>query len=211
MPVNHAQLERSALCDLLAERGPLAETLCEGWTTCDLAAHLLIRERRPDAALGILAAPLAAHGESVRQRAAQQPFEKIVELIRSGPPWYSVMHPGPIDRAANTLEYFVHHEDVRRAIDGWEPRVLSPGLEAELWKILCRMGKVLARKAPVGVILQAPNRVPVTVKSAASMVTLNGEVGELVMFLEGRQAHTRLEFDGKDSDIEQLKSASFGI
>jgi hypothetical protein len=36
--------ERLELCDLLLELGPDAPTLCEGWTTADLAAHLVLRE-----------------------------------------------------------------------------------------------------------------------------------------------------------------------
>ena len=50
-----AQLERGRLCDLLLEVGPDAPTLCEGWTAADLAAHLVIRERKPLAAPGIVA------------------------------------------------------------------------------------------------------------------------------------------------------------
>jgi uncharacterized protein (TIGR03083 family) len=44
-----ARAERAALCDLFDEVGPDAPTLCAGWTTRDLAAHLVIRERRADA------------------------------------------------------------------------------------------------------------------------------------------------------------------
>ena len=46
--------ERRELCDLLEEVGPDAPTLCEGWTTFDLAAHLAVRERDLRAAPGIL-------------------------------------------------------------------------------------------------------------------------------------------------------------
>ena len=50
-----AQLERGRLCDLLLVVGPDHPTLCEGWTTADLAAHLVIRERKPLAGPGIVA------------------------------------------------------------------------------------------------------------------------------------------------------------
>ena len=49
--MSFARDERIALCDLLDETGPEAPTLCEGWRTLDLAAHLVLREHRPDAAL----------------------------------------------------------------------------------------------------------------------------------------------------------------
>ncbi len=36
--------EREELCDLFLELGPEAATLCEGWTSTDLAAHLVLQE-----------------------------------------------------------------------------------------------------------------------------------------------------------------------
>ena len=51
--MSYSREERLALCALLDETGPDAPTLCEGWTTGDLAAHLVLRERRPDAAAGV--------------------------------------------------------------------------------------------------------------------------------------------------------------
>ena len=51
--MSYSREERRALCALLDETGPDAPTLCEGWTTGDLAAHLVLRERRPDAAAGV--------------------------------------------------------------------------------------------------------------------------------------------------------------
>ena len=47
-----AAAERAALLDLLERLGPDAPTLCEGWATHDLAAHLVVRERRPVAGPG---------------------------------------------------------------------------------------------------------------------------------------------------------------
>src|ERR1700754_3004842 len=38
--------ERQKLADLFASLGPDAPTMCTGWATRDLAAHLVIRERR---------------------------------------------------------------------------------------------------------------------------------------------------------------------
>ena len=47
--MSYSQEERLALCALLDKSGPDAPTLCEGWTTGDLAAHLVLREHRPAA------------------------------------------------------------------------------------------------------------------------------------------------------------------
>ena len=45
--MTYAQDERAALAALLHETGPDGPTLCEGWQTRDLVAHLVLRERRP--------------------------------------------------------------------------------------------------------------------------------------------------------------------
>jgi uncharacterized protein (TIGR03083 family) len=55
--VSYSRDERLALCTLLDKTGPDAPTLCEGWNTGDLAAHLVLRERRPDAAAGVIGSP----------------------------------------------------------------------------------------------------------------------------------------------------------
>src|SRR5215203_6407415 len=104
-----AQTERSALCDEFDRVGPDAPTLCEGWTTRDLAAHLVVRERRPDAAIGIVVPAFAGHGDAVRERYATRPYDELVGLVRDGPPRWNPTRLEALDRAANTIEYFVHH------------------------------------------------------------------------------------------------------
>ena len=60
--------------------------LCEGWTTRDLAAHLVVRERRPDALPGLMFGPLASHTARLQnQLAASTTWEDLVELLASGP------------------------------------------------------------------------------------------------------------------------------
>src|SRR3954465_12882993 len=108
---NWARSERHALCDLLIRTGPDAPTLCQGWTTGDLAAHLLMRERRPDAAPGIVVPLLGGHTARVPRRIARDTsFPRLVELLRQGPPaWSPFALPG-VEGSANMVEYFVHHE-----------------------------------------------------------------------------------------------------
>ena len=85
-----AQRERAALVDTLRRVGPDAPTLCEGWKTRDLAAHLMIREYRPDAAPGILIPLLASHTAKVQNKVAEQTgWEELVDKVASGPPIYS--------------------------------------------------------------------------------------------------------------------------
>ena len=151
--MSYSREERLALCALLDKTGPDAPTLCEGWTTGDLAAHLVLRERRPDAAAGVIGGPLAGYTARVQQRIrARTPFPDLVRIIRSGPPRLSVMALPGVDERANAVEFFVHHEDVRRAAPDWEPRALSDGESDMLWQRL-RMARFMLRKAPVGVEL----------------------------------------------------------
>ena len=73
------QNERRAMCDLLDELGPDRPTLCGEWSTRDLLAHLLVRERRPDASLGILVPAMAKRTERVMAEIASQSFPKMVD------------------------------------------------------------------------------------------------------------------------------------
>src|SRR5919112_5833467 len=125
-----ARDERRALCDTLLSTGPDAPTLCEGWTTRDLAAHLVLRDRRPDAELGRQVPFLAGHAAAVRDGVRGTEWTELVDLVRSGPPVWSPARLGRLDEAMNTAEMFVHHEDVRRAQPEWSPRSLPEGLEA---------------------------------------------------------------------------------
>lgn len=119
-----AQRERAALVDTMRGVGPDAPTLCEGWTTRDLAAHLVVREYRPDAAPGILIPFFASHTEKVQNEAAERTdWDELLTKVASGPPLYSPLKL--LDPVANVAEMFIHHEDVRRAQPDWEPRVLE--------------------------------------------------------------------------------------
>ena len=113
--VDLAKSERAAICDLLDQLGPEQPTLCDGWTTRDLTAHLVVREARPDASAGILVKPLEFWTEKVQNDAAKKPFAQLVEQVRSGPPKLSFFALPGIDAMANSMEYLIHHEDVRRA------------------------------------------------------------------------------------------------
>src|SRR5690348_16386408 len=124
----YAQIERSAFADALVAAGPSAPTLCEGWNTSDLAAHVIVRERRPDAAPGVFLSFLAGWTERIRTGCRDgHTYPELVHLVRNPPRWTPMAVPA-LDEATNTIEFFVHTEDVRRAAPGWEPRVLEPGL-----------------------------------------------------------------------------------
>jgi uncharacterized protein (TIGR03085 family) len=151
--VTHAQDERHALCDLLAAIGPDQPTLCAGWRTADLAAHLVLRERRPDAGAGVMGGPVARYTRRVQGRLlARYSFAQLVDLIRVGPPRLSMFGLPGADEKLNLVEYFVHHEDVLRAQPDWRPREIGPALADVLWDRLS-LARLMMRKAPVGVEL----------------------------------------------------------
>jgi uncharacterized protein (TIGR03085 family) len=206
-----ARAERLALCEVFLEVGPDVPTLCEGWTARDLAAHLVVRERRPDTAPGIFVAALEGHTEKVRVAEAERPWPELVERVRSGPPRWNPMHLGPIDELANTVEFFVHHEDVRRAQAGWRPRALSPELEAGLAARLRRMGAVLTRRAKVGLVLQPTGGDPIRLHRGEPVVTISGPVGDLVLYVFGRKDAAQVELDGPPDAVERVRAASFGF
>ena len=212
MDGNPAQQERAALCELFSEVGPDAPTLCGGWTTRDLAAHLVVRERRPDAAIGIVVSKAAGSTDKVQAGVAASEWDDLVDTVRSGPPIWSPTRIGAIDKLANTVEFFVHHEDVRRAGDGGEPRDLDADLTDALYSMLSKMAKRLVKSSPVGIVLAPDDGHPTIVaKQAEPSVTVSGAVGELVMFVYGRQAHSRVEITGDETSIAAVQSASFGI
>lgn len=206
-----ARLERAALGDLLDEVGPGAPTLCQGWATRDLAAHLAIRERRPDAVLGYLARPLAGHAERVQRGYADLPWPRLVALLRSGPPAWSPAALRPVDAAINAIELFVHHEDVRRARAGWRPRTLPDHRQQELWRRLRTMARVLLRASPVGVALRRPDGVVWRARPGPSYVTLAGPVPELVLYAFGRTEHAEIEVLGDEADVHRLATARLGF
>lgn len=207
-----AQRERSALCDLFTAVGPDAPTLCGDWTTRDLAAHLVVRERRPDAAVGIVVSKAAGYTDRVQAGVAEGDWADLVDTVRSGPPIWSPTRIGAVDKLTNTVEFFVHHEDVRRAGDDWTPRDLDDDLTAALHGMLGRMAKRLVASSPVGIVLEpADGRDPVIAKEAEPSVTVRGPVGELVLFVFGRQTRSAVEVTGDDASVEAVMQAKFGI
>jgi uncharacterized protein (TIGR03085 family) len=213
--VTHARGERAALCDLFDSLGPGAPTLCEGWDTYDLAAHLVLRERRPDAMPGIAVRALAGRTASVQRRLrAKRSFPELVSLVRKPGGVYGVLPF--LDTAVNTLEFFVHHEDVRRAQPSWEPRELPADFERLIWKRVSAGAKMMLRRSPVGVVLHHPGAggaraVVLGGAQQGPKVEVIGGAGELLLFCFGRQAHARVEYAGESEAITRLKNARFGV
>lgn len=202
-----AKSERGQLADLLLRVGPDQPTRCAGWTTRDLAAHLVVRERRPDSALGMLIPPLHERTERIRLAKAAEPFERIVDQVRN-PPWWSPVSNPLTDDLANGGEFFIHHEDVRRASAGWEPRELSPEHRAALWRAARFAGKMALRRVKVAARVVESGGLGEFTVGENPRLTLRGPAGELALLLSGRQDVARVEIDGP---AEEIRNARLGL
>ncbi len=204
MAATLAQQERGSLCDLFAEFGPDAPTLCEGWTTADLAAHLVVRERRPDSGPGLVWPPLAGYTDKVRRSVRERtPWNDLITKVRSGPPLLLRSFDGPM----NTVEFFIHVEDVRRAQPGWQARPLTPDLADALWARLGAGG--MAKKVAATVELTSSGREKES--GSGSRLVIDGDPGELTMFAAGRQGAAQVQITGDAELAARLRSASLGI
>ena len=211
--------ERLLLAAALAEAGPDAPTGCAGWTARDLAAHLVVRENRPDTGPGILLPPLEFYTERVRRRTARNvPFERLVERFRDGPAKFSPFALPGVDKNVNGVEFFVHHEDVLRARPDWERREISPELEEVLWRRI-KIARFVLRKVQVEVTLVQPDgralRVPgggrAARRNARPAVRVHGPVGELVLWTLGRRDVADVRLTGDTDAVKSLTETGWSL
>ena len=201
-----ARIERQGLCDTFEQVGPDAPTLCPPWLTRDLAAHLVVRERRPDAAAGMALPVLAGHLEQVQDDYAAWDWSRLVEQIRSGPPAWSPASLARVDEAVNTAEFFIHHEDVLRGGSDWSARELPTDLESALWGIVSRAARLRFARARVGVVLAAPpyGRRQVHAMTGLGTVVLRGTPGELLLYASGRRGAADVDVSGPDEALSAI-------
>lgn len=207
-----SRTERSALADLLDATGPDAPTLCTGWTTRDLAAHLVARDRRPLSLPGLVLPPFAELTERVRQGLVDnRSYEDLVGLVRAGAPAWSPVGFPLTEPAANAVEFFVHHEDVRRGVPGWEVRDLPEGVRSILWARVRSSARLFLRRRPGTVVLRTPAGQQATVGSGEPHLVVTGDEGELLLFLFGRQRHAAVTVEGPEPHVRALQDASLGV
>lgn len=191
------QRERLALCELFLELGPDAPTLCDGWTTADLAAHLVLRER------------LRRWGAERLAAAKAQGYTRLVERLAAGAPPVPWRIPG-LRKLLNGVEYFIHHEDVRRA-NGRGPRPADPELEDLSWRML----GLLARRAgrtmrPLSITLVADDARRRSLGQGEGVV-VTGRASELLLFFSGRRRAAVVEIDGPAQAVAALERAAKGL
>lgn len=206
------QRERAALADLFRTVGPDAPTLCAGWTTRDLLAHLVLRGGHPSA-IGITITPLA--GWTARQQAhiAAAPYDSVMARFGQGPARLSPMRLPGLDAGLNTFEFFVHHEDVLRAKADWHPRELAEPDQLTLWRPLTSRVRLYIRNPPSAVTLAAPGFGATVVGDAtdASAITVTGAPAELVLYVHGRRDHAAVVIDGPAESRRRWERHPLGI
>jgi uncharacterized protein (TIGR03085 family) len=207
---SHSAAERAALADTLADAGPHRPTLCDGWTTTELAAHLVAREHRPDSAIGLVIPALSGWADRVRGQYATRPYADLVTAIRTGPPRTSPMALPGVDARVNLVEHFVHGEDVRRAGPGWVPRELPKERQDALWDALRVMARMSLRKSPVAVTLRTPDgrSRQVVTRSGADGIELVGEPAELTLYISGRKDQAQVQVEGPDAAVASFRALS---
>lgn len=209
-PHTLARRERWALCDTAITVGSDAPTLCGDWTARDLVVHLLVRERHPWGALGLVVGPLSGFTDRATRRAGRADFPVLVERLRT--PWPVPFGLPPVDALANTAEMFVHHEDLRRAQPGWASRALGREDEDRLWRVVTLAGRALARPAGVPVRVERADAAgSATLVPGEDGALLTGRPSELLLFLFGRSAVRDVVVEGPDDAVTRLRSADLGL
>jgi uncharacterized protein (TIGR03085 family) len=204
--------ERAAMLDLAERLGPDAPTLCTGWTAYDLLAHVWVREHDLTALPGLVLPAL--HGITARrERSAREriPFGVLVGILRAGMPLLPLGLPGARE-SGNVHEFFVHHEDLRRA-NGLGPRPADPARDAALWRRLKLSAPVLvARARPLRVRLERPDggSIDATPMASGARVTVRGTVPELFLWSFGRTGAAEVTFDGPPGAVAALRAARIG-
>ena len=206
-----AAQERRDLTTLARQVGPDAPTLCEGWAVRDLVAHLVVREASP-AALGAAVPAVRGVVERERVRRAGDGFTALVDRLRDGPPLLSVFTVPGADRLLNGVEFFVHHEDVRRAQPGWEPRALPVQEEDAIWRALQVAGRLAVVRVPVGVVAErAGTTARITLRGGTPSVVVRGAPAEVLLFVHGRRDHAQVDLAGDDEALAALAEARLGV
>ena len=193
-----AVLERHALVKALREAGPEADTLCEGWRAHDLAVHVAARDARPDAIIGQQVPLVADQAKKTYQGFEEMSFEELLNRIESGAPRWSPAQLRAVDEAMNTVEFFVHTEDVLRAAPAGgvqTPRTVPAAVEEKLWRQASRtLFLGIARKKRQRLTFLSPGFGSVTHGGARDpQQVIEGAPGELVLWAFGREEAADVE------------------
>jgi len=146
----------------------------------------MIREHRIGAALGIVMKPLAAWNARAMAKAAPE-FVRNIALLRAGAPRWSPLRW--LESQVGAFEFLIHHEDVRRAQPGWEPRDLT-AIDKQLWTLVTRSGRFPMARSSAPVMVVTPDG---RTFGAPGGIRVVGEPMELLLYLTGRTDVARVD------------------
>lgn len=185
-----AAAERAQLAQLFHRVGPDAPTLCEGWSTRDLAAHLYVRENKFPISIEIWA-PFSWRLDDAMDAQCTRDFDELVDDWAAGPSKRSPRYY--LDGVMNTAEHFIHHEDVRRSDGVARPRDFSNAVNQELTKQLKMFAQLSLRGKDKAYVLTPTGGQPITVggkrgvaQKGDDVVRVSGQPGELLLWTSGR-------------------------
>ena len=205
-----ARREREALCDLALELGPDSPTLASWRTVEELVAHLLVVERHPYGASGLVLPQWAGATRKSRASERARGFPAMVDRLRDpGITPYLLFNA----RMLTALDLVVAHEDLRRVDPDWKPRKLSDADDDELWRRVTRAARRLKREvgvpADMPVVLERsdPPKSRRTIRRGRDPVVIKAKPLELVYCLHGRRQHYNVSIKGPQWQLDRIREA----
>lgn len=203
-------IDRAHLVDALEAAGPDAPTLCEGWLTRHLAAHVTLRESSPlegaRVALPVLQGPAERSLESLAERSADPDgWARLLARVAAGPRGISPLAWG--GDKANLLELVTHTEDVRRGAGPAGPLERSPEHEDAIFDQLRLAARLFYRRSEVGIVLVVPGGRRARVRrprDGARTVVVRGSVVDLLLHASGRGEAADVEVEGAAAEVAAL-------
>ncbi len=203
-----ARTEKTALLDTLRRADPDAPTLCQGWDAKRLLAHLVQREQDPAGAVRDAARRAAPGQEKYLGRLADPAgtpdgWAGLIDRFDDGPPRWSPMSWA--GEAVNSLEYLIHHEDLRRGAGAAAPRVLPAAHQDAVFRQVVLAARLKLRRSPVGVSLARPGGASAAVRTGSPALAVTGDPVELALWVSGRRAAARVSLTGSSEAKQALE------
>jgi uncharacterized protein (TIGR03085 family) len=196
--ISTASEQRKALVSALRSVTSDAPTLCQGWSAEELALHIVVRDSRPDLAVGQKLPLVGAKARNTLERLKAGGYRALVDRVAAGPPPYFPQTLGPVDAAMNTLEFYIHTEDVLRAQPDFEMsqrREISEELRKRIWQHAALTFFVMAaRKQNRRITFFSPGYGATTRGPAtAPLMMVHGTPEELTLWASGRADHAEVD------------------
>lgn len=200
-----ATRQRAQLIDLFKDLGPFAPTLCEGWKTQDLAAHLWIREHKPWAMLGVASERFKDLTDRIQMDALHtHGYPELVERLRK-----PSLLMRPLDKVVNGAEFFIHHMDVLRA--NGRDQEISPRDENSLRTPLKMFATKAAKAYGDRVVIDTNDGKQLELGQGSRPVHVVGKPSEVLLFVAGRTDHAKVELIGEPDAVKKFTDSVGGI